>query len=42
LDRIVSQPIHIETAILQIKVFFIIITIQIGHLVYTLKNEVRA
>jgi len=41
LESITSQPIKIETAMFQIKIFFMIVTMQISHLVYTLKNEVR-
>jgi hypothetical protein len=41
LDRIVSQPIHIETAMLQIKIFFVIVAQQISYLIHTLVNEVR-
>jgi hypothetical protein len=41
LDRVLSQPLYIETAILQIKIFFMIVALQITHLIHTLKNEVR-
>jgi hypothetical protein len=41
LDRVLSQPLYIETAMLQIKIFFMIVGLQITHLIHTLKNEVR-
>lgn len=41
LDRVISQPLYIETAMLQIKIFFMIVTLQITHLIHTLRNEVR-
>tara|TARA_R100000030_G_scaffold59205_1_gene44480 strand:+ start:400 stop:546 length:147 start_codon:yes stop_codon:yes gene_type:complete len=40
-ERLVSQPIEIKTAIVQVKIFFAIVTMQFMHLFYTLKTEVR-
>jgi hypothetical protein len=41
LESITSQPIEIKTAIVQVKIFFAIVTTQFIHLFYTLKTEVR-
>jgi len=40
LESIVSEPIKLEMVMFYVNTFFIIITMQMGYLVYTLKNEV--
>jgi len=42
LGSIVSQPIKLEMVMFYVNTFFVIVAMQISHLVYTLKNEVRA
>ena len=41
LEHILSQPYDIELAMFYVNTFFIIISIQIGHLFYTLYEEKR-
>lgn len=41
LDRVITQPLYIETAMLQIKVFFMTVALQITHLIHTLRNEIK-
>ncbi len=39
LEHILSQPYDIELAMFYINTFFMIMSVQIGHLFYTLYNE---
>tara|TARA_R100000908_G_C3656705_1_gene85878 strand:- start:27 stop:185 length:159 start_codon:yes stop_codon:yes gene_type:complete len=39
LESIVSQPIKLEMAMFYVNTFFVIITMQMGYLIYTLYNE---
>ncbi len=39
LEHILSQPYDIELAMYYVNTFFMIITVQVSHLFYTLYNE---